>query len=122
MQKFIRDYLLEFKTNEDLIKYVKEHEEALKNVEHITYEEKGHWCLLIREIIETDYYELIEKKNKIKRTKQKYKAKCTKKYVEFYIKDKAILQLARKINFQAFVKQALRLELERLKEGVNDGK
>jgi len=56
------------------------------------------------------------------KTKKKYRTKCSKKYVEFYIKDKAILQLARTINFQAFVKQALKLELERIKEGVNDGK
>lgn len=40
--------------------------------------------------------------------KTKYNKKCTTKNVTFYIKDTAILKFANSINFQCFVKDALK--------------
>lgn len=44
--------------------------------------------------------------------KAKYNKKCTAKVVTFYIKDKELLAFANTINFQAFVKDALRNALQ----------
>lgn len=43
---------------------------------------------------------------------QKYFKKCKTKMVMFYPKDKALLEYAATINFQKFVKDALRKEME----------
>lgn len=43
----------------------------------------------------------------MKETKRKYRLKCTKKYVTFYIKDAELLKVANNINFQKFVKYHL---------------
>ena len=43
---------------------------------------------------------------------QKYFKKCKTKMVMFYPKDKALLDYAATINFQKFVKDALRKEME----------
>ena len=40
--------------------------------------------------------------------KTKYNKKCTTKNVTFYLKDEALLKYANSINFQAFVKKALK--------------
>ena len=44
--------------------------------------------------------------------KTKYSKKCTTKVVTFYIKDNDLLAFANSINFQAFVKDALRNALQ----------
>lgn len=48
-----------------------------------------------------------ERQRKAKETKRKYRLKCTKKYVTFYIKDAELLKVANNINFQKFVKYHL---------------
>lgn len=45
--------------------------------------------------------------------KQKYGKKCKVKVVTFYIKDQALLDFANTLNFQAFVKDALRDAIKR---------
>lgn len=47
-----------------------------------------------------------------KRITKYLKSKCKKKLVVFYIKDKDIYEYASTINFQKFVKEQLRKELD----------
>lgn len=50
--------------------------------------------------------------------KRRYKNKCKKRQIVFYLKDDEIYQFSKSINFQKFVKTALRL----YKEGDGNGK
>lgn len=60
-------------------------------------------------------------------TKKRYKKKCKRRYVDFYIKDERLYNYSKIINFQKLVKDALRQdEQEKLKEltikeGVDNG-
>lgn len=64
------------------------------------------------------------------KAKQNYKSKCKKREVVFYIKDNNLYEFSKTINFQKFVKDALRIYerkltqkvYEILKEGDNNGK
>ncbi len=44
----------------------------------------------------------------MKESKRKYQKSCKSKVVTFYKKDAMLLSIANKINFQAFVKDALK--------------
>ena len=39
----------------------------------------------------------------MKETKKKYRLKCTKKYVTFYIKDAELLKVANNINVESWI-------------------
>lgn len=43
------------------------------------------------------------------KSKQNYKSKCKKREVVFYIKDNELYEFSKTINFQKFVKTALRI-------------
>lgn len=55
------------------------------------------------------------------KAKQNYRKKTKRKYVDFYLMDKELYELACKINFQRFVKAWLKAELDSRKEGQSNG-
>lgn len=63
----------------------------------------------------------------MKATTKKYKNKCKRRYVDFYIKDERLYNYSKLINFQKLVKDALRQDEQQTlkelttKEGVNNG-
>lgn len=62
--------------------------------------------------------------------KRRYKNKCKKRQVVFYLKDKELYEKSKTINFQKFVKLCLKyinacdtaIMYEKIEEGENNGK